>query len=92
MKTREKLNLMKEVEAHNTRRIKEFTYTNKKHWKVDYTTLKDGVQEEGSFVIVALSINEAVVNAQALLVRVSVDYGWNNIVIWKIGIMEEDVF
>lgn len=89
---REKLNLMKEVEAHNAKRIKEFTYTDKKHWKIDYATLKDGVQEEGSFIIVAISINEALVNAQALLVRVSTDYGWNNMVIWNIGIMEEDVF
>ena len=92
MNIKEKLNLMKEVEAHNAKRIKDFTYTEKKHWKIDYATMKEGVQEEGSFIIVALSINEALTNAQALLIRVSVDYGWNNVVIWNIGIMEDDVF
>ena len=92
MNTKEKLNLMKEVEAHNAKRIKDFTYSEKKHWKIDYATMKEGVQEEGSFIIVALSINEALTNAQALLIRVSVDYGWNNVVIWNIGIMEDDVF
>lgn len=92
MNTKEKLNLMKEVEAHNAARIKEHTITRKKQWLVDYATLKGGVQEEGRFEIVALSINEALTNAQALLVRVSKDYGWDNLMIWDIGIMDDELF
>lgn len=92
MKIKEKLNLMKEVEAHNAKRIKEFTYHDKKHWKIDYATLKGSVQEEGSFVIIALSINEALETAQALLIQVFEGYGWNDVMIWNIGIMEDKLF
>ncbi len=92
MNTKSKLNLMKEVEAHNAKRIKEFTVTPKKRWKVDFATLKDGRQEENSFIVVALSINEALTNAQALLVRVAGDYRWDRVMIWNIGIMEDELF
>lgn len=92
MNTKDKLKLMKEVEQANERRIKEFTYHDKKHWKIDYATLKDGVQEEDSFIIVALSINEALETAQALLIRVFEGYGWNDVMIWNIGIMEDKLF
>lgn len=92
MTTTEKLKLMEEIKAANDARVQEFTYHNKKHWKVDYSTRKDGVQEEDSFILVALSIQEALETAQTLLIQVYKGYEWNDVVIWNIGIMEDDVF
>ena len=92
MTTTERLKLMQEIKAVNDARVQEFTYQNKKHWKVDYSTRKDGVQEEDSFIIVAISIMEALETAQYMLSQVRGDYGWDGVVIWNIGIIEEDVF
>ena len=92
MTTTEKLKLMQEIKAANDARVQEFTYHSKKHWNVDYSTRKDGVQEEDSFTVIAVSIMEALETAQYILSQVRGDYGWDDVVIWNIGIIEEDVF
>lgn len=88
MTTREKLELMAEINAANDAHVQEFLNTKFQDWKISYAFVTpDGEAHEDEFYwLKAATIGDALETAKMILTKIGAESGWVKWMIWNIGI------
>lgn len=91
MTIKDKLNLMNEIKAANEQHVQDWKM---KHWKVSYSVRNNETREikEYDVMVKALNIVEALNVSAKVISEMPNPLPNSDIVIWNIGIMEDDVF
>lgn len=102
MNMKEKLGLMKQIDADNKKHVEEFIQAHMKIWVADYAFVdRDGnrVEEKEDdpvglyrVDVEALNINVALEKAEEKLMALSEENGWRGFLIYDIGICNNNIW